>query len=103
MGELTSKSRIGFVTLGNYVAGFALWDLPGTVIQRDIAIQIESLCGSLIIESWTLFESLCEDLWEAAVNVRPSRLGVLSGGKTSVSFDDLQRNGFDVRGKMGSF
>lgn len=82
--------------------------------------QFTSLCGSLTIEAWTLFEGLCEDLWEAALNVHPEGLAALKGklrskGKNGdsvsptgsdavvkLSFDDLQANRFDIKHKLGT-
>lgn len=73
--------------------------IPEETSQRHL--QVAAFGGSLIIGAWTLFESLSEDLWEAALNSHPTILADL-GGKSKLTFDDLQKSGFDVRIKMGT-
>lgn len=101
----------------SHVAGFASvsWKyLPQIDATRDF--QRESWQGSIVIKSWTMFESLSEDLWEAALNSHPTVLAALSGKPRSesrsgesdispsarVSFNDLQRFSFEVRSSMGT-
>jgi hypothetical protein len=69
----------------------ALWN--ETMLNNSLGAFYESL----IILSWACFETLAEDLWEAAVNARPSKLAT---GKVSV--DGLKMYGFDVEYKMGT-
>lgn len=63
--------------------------------------QLDGYFSSLVIQGWIVFETLSEDLWEAALNAHPTTLADL-GGKTTISLNDLQRNHFDVRSKMGT-
>jgi hypothetical protein len=68
-----------------------------------------------LLSSWTSFECVACDSWEAAVNVRPLVLGHpafvnlpqdtegITGLETkSVSVGLLARYGFDIRGKLGT-
>ena len=82
--------------------------------------HMNALGGMMVIASWAIFESLSEDLWEAALNFHPKTLGQLAGkirsdksreenpqrkptdAKNRFSFDDLQRNGFDVSSQIGT-
>jgi len=113
-GKVEYSTTIGNVTNATHVAGFAV------LVHHRTGTQIESLCESLIIEAWSLFEALAEDLWEAALNEHPTVLASLSGQPKSklrdkaahfrpaedaggrISFNDLQANGFDVKRKMGT-
>ena len=57
------------------VAGFpsVSWKyLPQIDATRDF--QRESWQGSIVIQSWTMFVSLSEELWEAALNSHPTVL-----------------------------
>jgi len=101
LGREQHPTDIGAVTFGNDVAGFAAVPEPVPYLEEQKRKQIAAFAGSIVIEAWTLFESLSEDLWEAALNFHPTVLGNLKG-KARFTFDDLQRNGFDVRNKMGT-
>lgn len=81
----------------------SLLDLPsfGFVHGEESDKIMTALGRSLIIEAWTMFESLSEDLWEAAINSHPHTLGSLNG-KMKVTFDDLQANRFDVAKRLGT-
>jgi hypothetical protein len=116
LGLVSHPSQIGWITNYSHVAGFA------SIGRQDAQKQIETYAGSLVIQAWTVFESLSEDLWEAALNSHPTVLASLSGKPRSkykaatqrvpegrstdsearVSFNDLQANAFDVRSKMGT-
>jgi hypothetical protein len=99
-----SESSIDFRTSYSHVAGVAAFENDYRL--NGIGKQIEDFGGSLIIQAWTLFESLSEDLWEAAVNSHPTVLGELrgKGGKVDpqVSFKEIQKHGFNVRAQMGT-
>ena len=105
---------------------------PGVLMIRDVAgvaafpellpdNAIEAFCGSVVIQSWTAFENLAEDLWVAAINSHPSKLANLAGnprgkyrqqnraapsekyqqpGKT-VPLSELEFHGYDLRKRMG--
>jgi len=68
-----------------------------------------------LLLSWTSFECLACDSWEAAVNVRPLVLGqrafanlpqdtegIVGLERKSVSVGLLAKHGFDIRGKLGT-
>src|SRR5258706_3398786 len=59
--------------------------------------SLRSFYESIVVLSWSTFETVAEDLWEAAVNARP---GKLASGKIDVN--DLKRERFDVRNKLGT-
>ncbi len=101
IGNESHYSDIGSVTNGHDVAGFAAIPERDQFFEEHKKKQIDAFGGSLVIEAWTLFESLSEDLWEAAINFHPTVLGALNG-KAKISFDDLQKNAFNVRHKMGT-
>ncbi|HWE95887.1 MAG TPA: hypothetical protein VG269_18130 [Tepidisphaeraceae bacterium] len=76
------------------------WLVAGTVTRWNDTMRQNTLRGyfdSIVILSWTAFESVAEDLWEAAVNARPSKL---AKGKIAVS--DITFYGFEVRDKLGT-
>ena len=72
----------------------------------------------MIVETWTAFETLSEDLWEVAVNRNPERVLRSSYTKPEkekqffmpqkqrlnlpIYFDDFVRASFDLRGKLGT-
>ena len=89
------STEIGWATDHFDVAGIAAFELP------QIQIDVENLGGLLLIQAWTIFESLSEDLWAAALNWHPTKLAAFSG-QSAVAFDELQRNQFNVRSKMGT-
>jgi hypothetical protein len=107
----------------NDVAGFAVYaNGLGEYFEKRRKSQIGAFISSLLIQAYALFESLAEDLWEAAINSHPTILGELKGtsrGKFKVrhsdpggqqksdpsvrmSFDDLQKNRFNVGSKIGT-
>ena len=101
LGNEDYNSMIGYVTDGSDVAGFAAVPERWPDREEDKKNQIEAFAASLLVEAWTLFESLSEDLWEAALNVHPRTLGQLNG-KAKFTYDDLQQNNFHVSGKLGT-
>jgi hypothetical protein len=76
---------------------------------------LEALLNAVILGTWTAFETLAGDLWEAALNAAPRTLSKLKGRKSgaesrttkeepgkSISLDELHRHGLDVRQTMGT-
>jgi hypothetical protein len=96
LGLVRNQSTIGRITSYGDVAGFASLNEA-----EESKASIEIFGGSLLIQAWTVFESLSEDLWESALNFHPGTLAALSE-KSRISFNDLQANSFDLRGKMGT-
>jgi hypothetical protein len=85
----------------------------------------DAILASLIIGSWTAFETMAADLWEAALNEHPEKLAELSGetqgfkrgekqersqpkqvqekgGGKTVYLEALTENNYDVEKKMGT-
>ncbi len=52
-----------------------------------------SLYSSLLVGTWTAFETLLGDLWEAAVNTCPRTLAELKGGPKRIEDEMLSRRG----------
>jgi hypothetical protein len=122
LGREPHYSDIGWSTSGQDVAGFAIAPEVSPYAHDNKRTQINAFCASLVIEAWALFESLSEDLWEAALNFHPTVLGALDGIPRSkyraprneaarqnttqstlrMSFDDLQRKKFDVSSCIGT-
>jgi hypothetical protein len=64
-------------------------------VARQLAAAndgIDALYSSVVLSSWTLFESLATDLWVAAVNVEP-KLSALSGSKNRISLMSEKKRG----------
>jgi hypothetical protein len=118
-----SPSRVGASVDAIDVAAFASVGNP----SRTRIEQVRQFCCTLIIQTWTIFESLAEDLWVAALNSHPTGLAGLRGRPRSkyrekdivrridpsqnspkdsadltISFNDLQRRHFNLTGIMGS-
>jgi hypothetical protein len=77
-----------------------------------LPLAFETLFSALSINAWTTFEATATDLWIAAVNARPTKLGGnVAGSKDrgpagiepgkSVPFDQLMRRGFDISKHVG--
>jgi hypothetical protein len=113
IGVIDYPSHIGWMTNYSHAAGFA------GITRQQLEKQIDSFTSSLVIQAWTVFESLSEDLWEAALNAHPTILAGLSGKPRSkyksnepqaqagesgvkVTFNDLQIHQFDVKSQMGT-
>jgi hypothetical protein len=85
----------------------------------------DAILASLIVGSWTAFETMAADLWEAALNEHPEKLAELSGetqgfkrgekqerpqpkqvqekgGGKTVYLEALRENNYDVEKKMGT-
>jgi hypothetical protein len=83
--------------------------------EPSFRMGIESMLAAVLIGAWTAFESFLEDLWIVAVNARPAQLAKAVMEKRStesrqereqqektITFDVLQRYGFDLRKSMGT-
>jgi hypothetical protein len=67
-------------------------------------IALERILSSVILGTWTAFEALTGDLWEAALNVRPDLFADLGGAPDRIQ-DEAQRRGCQVvsrRNKLGA-
>jgi hypothetical protein len=73
----------------------------------------EAWMASQIIATWTAFESMAEDLWEAALNIKPKTLATLAGRNQSIKakpgdepkrikLDWLYRYDFNLSQHMGT-
>lgn len=85
---------------GLKILDFSLFGIEGVVAGWNDTMRENSLRGlyeAVIILAWSTFETVAEDLWESAVNARPSKL---ASGK--VETNDLKRFRFDVRNKLGT-
>ncbi len=81
-------------------------------LDRYLAVEnvrggLETLLAAISINAWTTYESLATDLWIAAVNSRPSKLGhriakpTADGAGKSILFDEIAIHRFDVRDHVG--
>lgn len=76
------------------------WEKAGMVACWSEQMHINSLHAfyeSLVISAWTTFEIVSEDLWECAVNARPTKLG--SG---NIPFNELRVYDFNIAGRVGT-
>jgi hypothetical protein len=109
----------------------AIFEKGGTVAQRlidqqhTVSFQMlssqspefndgpEAWMASQIIATWTAFEAMTGDLWEAALNAKPAILAKLDGRNPSsrskpgddpkrIKLDYLYQYDFDLSGRMGS-
>jgi hypothetical protein len=68
--------------------------------------------ASQIIATWTAFEAMAEDLWEAALNLKPTILAKLKGRKSSrpkdaddpkrIRLESVFKYDFDIAHRMGT-
>src|SRR5215216_1665593 len=77
--------------------------------QKSALSGIEAFLAALVVNTWTAFETLSGDLWEAALNCHPKELAALTGGKApkdddgkTVPLKMLQKFGFDLSKSMGT-
>jgi hypothetical protein len=79
----------------------------------DFSDGPEAWMASQIIATWTAFESMAEDLWEAALNTKPKILARLSGRNQSraaksgddpkkIRLDWLYQHDFNLANHMGT-
>jgi hypothetical protein len=64
--------------------------------------QIESLMFSEIVSAWTDFEIMAGDLWEAAVNMAPSKLAHSAHGLNWGHVKEITRGTFSLDGRVGA-
>jgi len=77
------------------------------MIPDNDASGQEAWLASQITTSWTAFEAMAGDLWEAAVNCKPRELSKLSGRKQSaeskmIAIDYIHKYDFDLSKHMGT-
>src|SRR5262249_6801319 len=97
---------------------------PTEIMGADVAASraLDASLMSYLTTAWTIIETMCGDLWEAAINAHPDTLANLSGRATrlksgrnespnnlsprgdskSVPLDLIAIHQFDVRNKMGT-
>jgi hypothetical protein len=72
----------------------------------NVDAGVEAWLSAQIVSSWTAFETLAGDLWEAALNSHPHGLSELKGkkaqGEKTVQIGLLQKYSFDVSKAMGA-
>lgn len=87
MSEMArNKDKVGdwAWATGTQYLGMMTQNVPGQMV-----FGFEALLGSMVTGSWTAFEVLAADLWEACLNARP-RLGVIAlNAEPEASDDDL--------------
>ena len=94
-------------------------EMLGT-LPPPMPLGLSAMLSSYLTSTWTAFETMCGDLWEAAVNTSPERLAHLKGERRrlmkgsqsrfqaeqpetkSVPLNLLQSHRFDVKDKMGT-
>jgi hypothetical protein len=76
-----------------------------------IDLGVDGVLSTLLVQSWTTFETLVADLWERALNLHPKGLADLNSSRVSVPRGDdqkqvaltiLQRYDFNLTGRMGT-
>jgi hypothetical protein len=82
--------------------------IPGMAMH----LAIEGLFSSMILGTWTAFETLSGDLWEGALNTRPDEIAKLAGARSagakdgdsqkSIDLNRLAEHGFNVSNVMGT-
>jgi hypothetical protein len=93
-----------------YRVGLAQWQ---AVRAHHVMIDlgVDGVLSTLLVQSWTTFETLVADLWERALNLHPKGLADLNSSRVSVPRGDdqkqvaltiLQRYDFNLTGRMGT-
>ena len=77
------------------------------MLTDESTLGHEAWLGSQITGTWTAFEAMAGDLWEAALNYKPRELAKLSGSKhgkdsKQIGLDQIQRYNFDLSTHMGT-
>jgi hypothetical protein len=94
-----------------YEVGFELWQRLSRIEAPVIRHGVESMLESYTVQSWTVFETLVADLWEAALNAHPVILAELRGARggepatdssKSVALNLIQRHRYNVSEVMGT-
>ena len=101
------QQRLPHYVGGNYfdVAGLACVThelLANTEYYKQRRAALDDFYAALVIQAWTLFETLSEDLWVAALDSHPIVLSAKLADKAKLSYNDLQANAFNVQEKMGT-
>jgi hypothetical protein len=86
---------MGIVTIGDAARAFEYQ----TAAERKIRGGLRSLLSSSLVASWTAFETLAGDLWEAAVNARPSLATKLN---KPIKPNILQKYNYNIARTMGA-
>jgi hypothetical protein len=75
-------------------------------VAANAEAGVEAWLSAQIVSSWTAFETLAGDLWEAALNSHPHGLSELKGknapGEKTVQIGLLQKYSFDISNAMGT-
>ena len=64
---------------------------PFETLNKPFAAGRKAMFSALVTGSWTAFEALLGDLWEAVVNEHPGQLGALKGDPKVVNVEVLAR------------
>jgi hypothetical protein len=92
------------IVTGELAEKLAVDDLVAWRGTKLTGLAIHSLLSSMIVGTWTAFETVATDAWRVAVNQRPKSLGkmVLSAPNVpDLNLDLLVRNGFDLGKTLG--
>jgi hypothetical protein len=68
-------------------------------VEKKIRLGLLALFSSTLVATWTAFEALAGDLWEAAINARPK---LATGISKTISTSLLELHDFNVPRKMGT-
>ncbi len=98
--QVEDKIAEGEAEFPNYVRGLNPRFMANFVAAWNDDKQrnsLRALYESLVLLAWITFETVAEDIWEAAVNSRPSKLAI-----GNIAVDVLKMHRFDVRNKLGT-
>ena len=106
----TQASLLHFLMKDDPDADFDIFLQRSTPFLAAVAVTldagVEAWLSAQIVNSWTAFETLAGDLWEAALNSHPHGLSDLKGknvqGEKTVQIGLLQKYSFDVSKAMGA-
>jgi hypothetical protein len=106
----TQASLLHFLMKDDPDADFDIFLQRSTPFLAAVAVTldagVEAWLSAQIVNSWTAFETLAGDLWEAALNSHPHGLSDLKGknvqGEKTVQIGLLQKYSFDVSKQMGT-
>ena len=71
-------------SLINIDPGFDI-DKVFTNVSAGVQIGLQAILSSMILGTWTAFETLAGDLWETAINVHPADLAALRNNEGRIS------------------
>jgi hypothetical protein len=106
----THASLLRFLMKDDPDADFDEFLQKSTPLLAAVAVNldagVEAWLSAQVVNSWTAFETLAGDLWEAALNSHPHGLSELKGekaqGEKTVPIGLLQKYSFDVSKQMGT-